>query len=622
MKSDTIIIGCNFFGHNSSIFAILPGSEKIFGIQTERLSRYKHDQLPPIEPLKRIISYESLDVRNIDRVVFCHMSLGAQNDRFPENLYEREIAIRKHTKTRYKKDVEVARSKYDRLSLPIKIIHSVKNLSGLYLLWTAIARKIGSIKVISGDQLIRQHLEKIFPFSEIEVHYYDHEYCHSLSALVTSGFKDVVSISIDGWGEDYFSRVFTLQQGEVRQLADSSTGPKNIDIGSGKVIRYSIGAIYEYFTDKLGFSPGSDEGKVEALAAYGSPVKEMLEELVASVSFSDDLAIVLDQKRIGSILNEKDFEKLLTVRKKEDLAATVQSFLEAIMVPYVRAVVEKTGIRNIALAGGVSANVINNMRIFEEVSQNLHIIPAMADDGAAQGAAYAYLLENGAEIDQLRSFTNEMPYYSTSFDRSAVKATLETHTDSITVQDMGAEWPEKVAELVAGGQIGALFHGKMEWGPRALGNRSIIADARRKDFRDKINKEIKRRPLFQPFCPSMLDEEKDRLFKKVYSNKHMTCAFHLKEEYRDLLPSAIHIDGTARVQFVEEKDNPNYYRVLKRVKELTGYGVVINTSFNKHGRTIVESPEDAVTDFLDTDMDYMAIEGYLVTKKMVKSADM
>jgi len=221
-------------------------------------------------------------------------------------------------------------------------------------------------------------------------------------------------------------------------------------------------------------------------------------------------------------------------------------------------------------------------------------------------------METGGDTSWITEM--EMPYYETSYTKEEVQEGLEGNKD-ITVTDLGEQWPEHAAQLLADGNIGAIFHGRAEWGPRALGHRSIIADCRRKDFRDVINRTIKKRPLFQPFCPSMLAEEKERLFESAYLNKHMTTAFRLKKEFRDVLPSATHIDGTARVQFVEEKDDANYYRLLKKVKELTGFGVVINTSFNKHGRTIVESPQDAIRDFLDTDMDYLVIEGFLVTRK-------
>jgi carbamoyltransferase len=336
-----------------------------------------------------------------------------------------------------------------------------------------------------------------------------------------------------------------------------------------------------------------------------------LDELTGLVSIDGNLAMTVDIRPFVRIFSPERFEKLMREYSKEDISATVQAFLEHIMLTYVPKLIEKSGIKNIAIAGGVAANVIDNLSIYEHLTPNLHITPAMGDDGSAQGAAFAYLLEEHADIEWIRQM--EMPYYSTSYTKEEVRAVLED-SDGISFEDLGDAWPERAAKELAAGKIGAIFHGKMEWGPRALGHRSIIADPRRKDFRDIINRTVKRRPAFQPFCPSILAGEKDRLFESAYLNKHMTCAFRLKKEFWEQLPSAIHIDGTARAQFVEEKDDGAYYRLLKKVKELTGFGVVINTSFNKHGRTIVESPQDALRDFLDTDMDYLIIEGFLVKR--------
>ena len=154
----------------------------------------------------------------------------------------------------------------------------------------------------------------------------------------------------------------------------------------------------------------------------------------------------------------------------------------------------------------------------------------------------------------------------------------------------------------------------MEFGPRALGNRSIIANPMLKDTRQKINSTIKRRPSYQPFCPSILEEERVRLFKDSFSHKHMAIAFRMKEKFINDLPCAVHVDGTARPQFVEERDNPNYYRYLKALKNITGYGVSLNTSFNLHGRTIVRTPKDAIIDFIDCNIDELFIEGYQVKR--------
>ena len=169
--------------------------------------------------------------------------------------------------------------------------------------------------------------------------------------------------------------------------------------------------------------------------------------------------------------------------------------------------------------------------------------------------------------------------------------------------------------MIAKGNIIAIYQGSMEFGPRALGNRSILADPRDPKTRDKINSTVKRRPWFQPFCPSVLEEERERLFENSYKHKHMAIAFKMKKEFWNKLPSAMHIDGTARPQFVEEKDNSNYYRLLKKFKELTGYGIVVDTSFNLHGRTIVRTPEDALTDFIDCNIDALFIEGFFVKRK-------
>ncbi|SVB82415.1 uncharacterized protein METZ01_LOCUS235269 [marine metagenome] len=155
----------------------------------------------------------------------------------------------------------------------------------------------------------------------------------------------------------------------------------------------------------------------------------------------------------------------------------------------------------------------------------------------------------------------------------------------------------------------------MEFGPRALGNRSIIANPMLEDTRQKINSTVKRRPSYQPFCPSILEEERERLFKNSFSHKNMAIAFRMKDEYIKDLPCAVHVDGTARPQFVEEKDNPNYYRYLKALKDITGYGVSLNTSYNLHGRTIVRTPQDAIIDFIDCNIDELFIEGFRVKLK-------
>ena len=223
---------------------------------------------------------------------------------------------------------------------------------------------------------------------------------------------------------------------------------------------------------------------------------------------------------------------------------------------------------------------------------------------AADELNYKYYIRN-----------KEMPYYGPKYSEDEVRNTLLYYNDKIKYKKLDDnDYAKIIAKLVTSSKIGALFMGRMEYGPRALGNRSIIADVRDKNIHKKMNLEIKKRPVFQPFCPSILIEEKDRLFKKVYFNKHMTCAFELKEEWMEKIPGVAHVDRTSRVQFVSKEANEYFYNILKEVKNIIGVGALINTSFNKHGRTIVNTPKDAIIDFLDTNLGFLYIEGYLVER--------
>ena len=290
--------------------------------------------------------------------------------------------------------------------------------------------------------------------------------------------------------------------------------------------------------------------------------------------------------------------------------------VENTIVEYLNTAYERYKIPRLAMAGGVCANVIMNLHIFERTPfEELYIFPAMGDDGTAAGAAVLKAIELGYDVSWLKDL--EMPYWGPNYSKEDVEKELkkEKWKDKIIYKYIGEDWPELAAKMIADGKIISVYQGKMEFGPRALGNRSVLADPRNPETRDKINSTVKRRPWFQPFCPSVLEKERERLFEKSYNHKYMAIAFRIKKEFWDKLPSAMHIDGTARPQFVEENNNPNYYKLIKKFKELTGYGIVVNTSFNLHGRTIVRTPEDAITDFIDCNIDAMFIEGFLVERK-------
>lgn len=604
----TLFIGSKFTEHDSAAYIINPDEQDVFAMSTERITRFKHDYLYPTFVLEKYIERKKINPKNITAVYLGLPFSSNGTVTISPQLNQKEALLRKVFHLKYIKDVQSFKKSFH----PLKYTMALLNIDGWHLLISRLLKNIKLYKLRTVEEEAKIVLKNIFPNATIHTQTFDHAYCHAVSSYYSSDFEEATLITMDGYGDGVFSRAYIAKNGQFTEISSSkyqSISLEGMSIGS-------IGEIYSYFTKLLGFQPQADEGKVEALAAYGNHENELYYKLMDIVTLNrKTLSLDIDVKKGFNLLKIENLQYYLDYLSKEDISAAVQKFLDNTTIPYYQSILEKTGQKNLCLSGGVAANVIMNMNIFENVTQNLHIIPAMGDEGTSEGAAILMMLHNGYNQNDIKWLkSGNMPYLGSEYTDDEIKVTL-MNSKEIQYEYIGEEWPQKIANLLQQKYIGALFQGRMEWGPRALGNRSIIALTNDKNIRTKINKEIKKRPLFQPFCPSILLEEKNRLFIGAYENKHMTCAFRLKKEYYDDIPSAIHIDGTARVQFVSEKDNPNYYRLLLAVKELTGFGVLINTSFNKHGRTIVESPQDAIDDFLDTDLHFMMIGNYLVTRQ-------
>ena len=451
----------------------------------------------------------------------------------------------------------------------------------------------------------------IFDLIPKKVFFYDHHLCHAVPSYYLSPFNEekALALTIDGQGDGYFSKLFYFNGLDDYRLVGESSADY---LGEGDKF-LSIGRLYNYFTKAMGLRPNSDEGKVEALAAFGQADKDLYKYLMsATVIDKNLLSINFDVKLIEPFYDIDWLKKQRERTGDENFCASIQTYLEDIIVNYLNLAYEKYPTNNLCISGGVAANIIMSLAIYEKTNfKNIYVYPAMADDGLAIGSAILTAISLDQDIKWLKDLS--MPYFGDSYSREEVKKTLDGF-DNISYEDLGGDWPESAAASVAKGKICALFHGKMEFGPRALGNRSIVANPMLKDTRQKINSTIKRRPSYQPFCPSILEEDRVRLFKDSFSHKHMAIAFRMKDEFINDLPCAVHVDGTARPQFVEKKDNPNYYRYLKALKNITGYGVSLNTSFNLHGRTIVRTPKDAIIDFIDCNIDELFIEGYRVKR--------
>jgi len=609
-----LFIGANFFStHDTSMYIIDPKNKDVFAMSTERLTRYKHDYLYPMD-----ILYKYLVTRNINPKDIKKVSIGLPfqsncTDRLSPHLNEKEDIFRKIFNVKYFKDVKNAKHqlKYGGFLKNYSIIFK-SGMSAKF--WKSrILKNLKFFKMTSGNIEVSQIMQKVFINAQITVRCFNHSYAHIMSSYYSSPFKDATLITMDGSGDGSFSQAYSYIDSKLTHISTSKYVQEiNKKVGTAG----SVGEIYSHFTTLLGFQALADEGKVEALAAYGNHNNEIYKGLMTLVNLDKvKNCLVLDEQKGIDFLHIDNLTPLLRKYSTEDASAAVQKFLEDVTIPYFKHIVSITGIKNLCLSGGVAANVIMNLKVFEEITPNIHIIPAMGDEGTAEGVAIALMLDNGYNQNNIRWIKDmHMPYFGSSYSDKEILQTLNKSSE-ILYMNMGSEWHPKVAELLNEGKIGALFQGKMEWGPRSLGNRSIIALANDNNTRIKMNKEIKKRPEFQPFCPSILIDEKDRLFESSYANKHMTCAFRMKKEFIKSLPSAVHIDGTARVQFVSKDDNQNYYHLLKEVKKITGFGVLINTSFNKHGRTIVETPQDAIDDFIDTDLNFMMIGSYLVTRK-------
>ena len=605
------IIGTKYCGHDSALCLLDISKKTIFAMSTERVTRIKHDQLD-ITPI--LDNYKFKDVDYVAHSYSDFEDKGQDGELREKMVYNKEIekALRLIINPTYIKDLNISRIEKNKA-----IFKSLfTNFSAVKDYYSAKFRRALVNETPKGNKKAFINYIKInfnkFGLWPKNIFFYEHHLCHAMPSYCLSPFNGnkAIALTIDGQGDGFFSKVYVFESSAKYELI----GESSADFIGGGDRFLSIGRIYNIFTQAMGLRPNSDEGKVEALAAFGSADEHLLSLLQSATKINKhSLSIEFNKEGIEPFY---DIDWLKLQRRQignENFCATVQDYLEETIVNYLNAVYEKYPINNLCLSGGVAANIIMSLGIFERTNfKNIYVLPPMGDEGLAIGSAILTALDLDQDISWLKYL--EMPYFGDSYSREQVKKTLNSFKN-IIFDDIEDSWPEEAAKSVAEGNICSFFHGRMEFGPRALGNRSIVADPMRENVRQRINSTVKRRPNYQPFCPSILEEERERLFKDSFSHKHMAIAFRMKEEFIKDLPCAVHVDGTARPQFVEEKDNPHYYRYLKALKEITGYGVSLNTSFNLHGRTIVRTPKDAIVDFIDCNIDELFIEGFRVKIK-------
>ena len=454
-------------------------------------------------------------------------------------------------------------------------------------------------------------LRSHFGPSRFRFHYLEHHQCHAASAFFVSPFERAAVLTMDGTGEDT-TTLFSVGEGtRVRPL-------KRIKLP------HSLGQFYSAVTNFLGFDMfGGDEWKVMGLAAYGeAEFYDFFRRRVLSTNGSYDFSLnirVLDHhlakhyqfsdEAVRTLGPPRRADEELTDRHK-NIAASAQRVLEDTVLHLLRGLREQTGEENLCLAGGVAFNSVMNGRIMTETPfKRFFVQPAAGDAGCSLGAA---LLVHHQKLGRPRRFRMEHAYYGPSFtSEQCAEALRAAGLRFETLAD--EEMLPRVARMIADGAIVGWFQGRMEFGPRALGNRSFLADPRRADMRELLNEKVKLREWFRPLAPSMHAEAAERLFGRPHYDPFMITVLAVAEERRAEIPAVVHVDGTARPQTVRRDLNPRYWALIDEFAKLTGVPVLLNTSFNIQ-EPIVCRPEDAVKTFAGANFDALVLENHLVVR--------
>ena len=464
-------------------------------------------------------------------------------------------------------------------------------------------------------------------------HRVEHHQAHLASTYFVSPFENAALLSADGLG-DFASSMWGLGSGNRMRIDGAIAFP------------HSLGLYYSAVTQYLGFLKFGDEYKVMGLAAYGQPAYlESFRDILHFNPNGGDFGFKLGldyftHHRTGPEMSWADSDQTPTLGKMfsdamprllkaparqpeepleqrhHDMAATLQARLEEVYLGMLKKLATKTGAKAVCLAGGVAFNCVANGKIFDATPfEQVYVHPAAGDAGLAVGAAY-YVWHQ--ILGKPRSFVLEHAYwgpgYSPAEVQSAVQASSVSRGGHTITELPEEELLRQTASIIADGKILGWYQGRAEWGPRALGNRSIVADPRRPEMKEILNQRIKHREIFRPFAPSILAEKTGEWFEKSYPSPFMNLAYSVLPAKRDKIPAPTHVDGTGRLQTVAQQANPRYYALIREFERQTGVPVVLNTSFNDN-EPIVCRPEEALDCYLRTQMDALVLGNFLITRQ-------
>ena len=474
-------------------------------------------------------------------------------------------------------------------------------------------------EVLSPAAVARQIGRQLDGFPSQRVHHVDHHLAHAASAYFCSGWEECLVLVIDGMGESQSASVYRACAGKLEKLAQIPA-------------RDSIGILYSVVTLHLGFDFNADEYKIMGLAPYGDP-EPFSSFFERAVQLNADGTISVPLLHVNRSRFERETyaatrqyleQHLVKARPPEseltddhrDAAAALQQCLDRALLHICTSFGKRTGLRRLALAGGVALNCTANGRLLRSGAfDDVFVQPAAGDDGSALGAAAFRAAVHG----EIRNARIPVPFLGPAYSKRVIARAVEKFSDSIEYLEFAnvAETCEKAARLIAAGYVIGWYRGRMEFGPRALGHRSILADPAHSDMRSRINAMVKMREAFRPFAPAVTLREASRWFDIASGTElpYMITTVDVREQYRRELPAITHVDGSARLQTVSTQDNCSFHTLLEAVGRATGREMVLNTSYNVKGQPIVNTPEQALETFVNCGIDYLFLEDSLVLRK-------
>jgi carbamoyltransferase len=557
-----ITLGLNYSQMHDSSACIVRDGELLFAVAEERLSRIKHDASFPKLAIRACLDFAKVRPEQVDEVCLGWQPIG--------QLYRHDLRL------------------YATGRWPLTYLNFLN--SSRYYLSMRHQR--------SGEN----SLAELFGSAKPRYRFVDHHLAHALSAYSYSGFDDAAIVVMDGRGAWEATSIWRGNNGRVEHV-------HTIDWPD------SLGLFYATFTEFLGFVPNADEWKVMGLAPYGKPGVDLTAYIEPN---ADPYKIHFDRLAAnGAGPSSRWPVKLGPPREPEsdihdlhkDIAYAVQDLCEAAILNVVKMALAKSQSRSLCLAGGVALNSKANGKIAASgIVDKIFVQPAASDDGVALGAALAPFLDGGQRLP-IKAMRHA--YFGPCFDDAAIETALNTYKIRASrLSDPAAT----AAEFLTQGKILGWYQGRMEFGPRALGSRSILADPRDPEMNIKVNNAVKFREWWRPFAPSFKKEAAPEYLESAYDSPFMILTAQVRPEKREVIPSVTHVDGSARPQTVEKDINPLYYRLIDEFGKHTGVPVVMNTSFNLRGEAIVHTPTDALRTFFSSGMDALFLGSFLVEK--------